>query len=520
MPKTHAPTPPKTEATPKPPAPLSARVALVIEGSRSHADHGALTALGQALASAQLDVQVFRHGLGQLARLHLRRKLVEFAPDLFLVSGATSLRDVQPLAQKQGKPLVACYWPQGVIHNLHVGFGAPLAKFPLPSFAIVGPPQDHTSFAQLAQLPRERIHTFPVPKDGQPPSLQTLQDLVRLICELLAAQSPVSPSVRLVRASYARVLPWLAQKKAVSLAYHRVVPKLRGPDLNLVVSAGVFEQQIRALLHKGYRPLTQASQAAELRSGRAKDPSFAVTFDDGYLDTLEVAAPILHSLGVPFTVYVITGLLDKTLPLPWYEVFQQALCAPETALQALFVLRTHDVLRQNPALDAPVPPIVRLPFLLAALKTLPHADRTALASHLFAEVGPALLASPLAPKYLDAQHVLRLREMGAEISSHTCQHPLLPALDDAELQAELANSRAALTALCGSCPGLAYPNGDTDDRVARFTKEAGYDYAVCIVPKTGTTSPFHLPRHMIFEHFALTPKNRFDEPLFLAKLLR
>lgn len=37
----------------------------------------------------------------------------------------------------------------------------------------------------------------------------------------------------------------------------------------------------------------------------------AVTFDDGYRNTLEVAAPLLTGLGIPFTVFVAPGFVDS-----------------------------------------------------------------------------------------------------------------------------------------------------------------------------------------------------------------
>lgn len=39
-----------------------------------------------------------------------------------------------------------------------------------------------------------------------------------------------------------------------------------------------------------------------------------LTFDDGYLDTLRTASPILHTFGMPFTVFVTTGFLDRGHP--------------------------------------------------------------------------------------------------------------------------------------------------------------------------------------------------------------
>lgn len=41
----------------------------------------------------------------------------------------------------------------------------------------------------------------------------------------------------------------------------------------------------------------------------------AVTFDDGYRNTLEVAAPLLTGLGIPFTVFVAPGFVDSGNPL-------------------------------------------------------------------------------------------------------------------------------------------------------------------------------------------------------------
>jgi peptidoglycan/xylan/chitin deacetylase (PgdA/CDA1 family) len=44
------------------------------------------------------------------------------------------------------------------------------------------------------------------------------------------------------------------------------------------------------------------------------DCRVAITFDDGYMDNLEVAAPILVSLGLPFTVFVTSEFVRRHKP--------------------------------------------------------------------------------------------------------------------------------------------------------------------------------------------------------------
>ena len=43
-----------------------------------------------------------------------------------------------------------------------------------------------------------------------------------------------------------------------------------------------------------------------------------VTFDDGYRDNYSVAYPLLKKLGVPFTIYVTTGIIDDRQEMWWY----------------------------------------------------------------------------------------------------------------------------------------------------------------------------------------------------------
>lgn len=537
-------------------------VAFVLEGARTQADHAALLTIAEALerSGAGAKVTVLYHGLGRLARLHLRSRLRRLRPELIVVTGAASLRDVRRQATLLGCPLLAYYWPDGRAYNVHEKRrparppapgeeleGSLDEDVPLPTRAVVSSAEQAAAVlrhlgshgakrgseagqASDTRLPPERVHVLPLlpPEvldgDAQKEAARAavLREHVALLWE--ARQERPHRSLRrgLVRAGVARLPDPRPAPRAVCLAYHQVLPELRGVDLNLLVSASAMRRQIEALLRRGYEPVTVAQQAGALggesRSQQPAPPrrSFSVSFDDGYRDTLEVALPLLRSLGVPLTVYVITDVAAGTLRLPWYELVQHALRPDGPSDSALAALR------EAPELKAALPegstgPRVMGP-LLQLLKGLPGAARDAVVARLWQAVGDEVLGLPRVPRYLDAAGVQELARQGVEIGSHTRRHPILPTLDDAVLQDELVGSRRALIELCGACPGLAYPNGDSDERVQAAARAAGYDYAIAVTPQRPSTR-FNLGRRMISELSSLGLDGRFSEPVFVARAL-
>lgn len=89
------------------------------------------------------------------------------------------------------------------------------------------------------------------------------------------------------------------------LAYHRV---WEHPNPNLAdwaVRPSAFERQMRLLAKLGYQGISLAELLDRFAAGRPADKAIAITFDDGYRDTVEVAAPILARLGFTATVYVV-----------------------------------------------------------------------------------------------------------------------------------------------------------------------------------------------------------------------
>lgn len=92
---------------------------------------------------------------------------------------------------------------------------------------------------------------------------------------------------------------------------------------------------------------------------------------------------------------------------------------------------------------------------------------------------------------MDWEQLRALAADGWEIGSHTCSHPRLSQLEEAQIATELRESRRICEERMGTpCTSIAYPYSDYDDRVVRAAAEAGYRFA-CTVPR-GPVSPLAL----------------------------
>jgi peptidoglycan/xylan/chitin deacetylase (PgdA/CDA1 family) len=98
------------------------------------------------------------------------------------------------------------------------------------------------------------------------------------------------------------------------LAYHRVSAE-RDP---LAVTPDAFRRQMEAVLSHDAR-VVSLDTGLELLVQAVTEPCICVTFDDGYLDTLENAAPILRELGIPATVFLPTAMIDGRAGYDWYR---------------------------------------------------------------------------------------------------------------------------------------------------------------------------------------------------------
>jgi peptidoglycan/xylan/chitin deacetylase (PgdA/CDA1 family) len=102
------------------------------------------------------------------------------------------------------------------------------------------------------------------------------------------------------------------------------------------------------------------------------------------------------------------------------------------------------------------------------------ADRTLRSNHWDMALG-----EPEAPLMSDEQLIVCHQSGHVEIGSHGLAHQHLPQLTDAEVRAEIVNSKSALESLIDDeVVSFAYPYGDYGKREVNLVREAGYIFGV------------------------------------------
>ena len=107
----------------------------------------------------------------------------------------------------------------------------------------------------------------------------------------------------------------LLRNTAMVVAFHRVQDTERPEALTVGVRA--FEQYCR-FFREHFRVVALGDLVTRLERGLPAHRELAITFDDGYLDNHDMAAPILERLGLPATFFIVTDWMGTGL-VPWWD---------------------------------------------------------------------------------------------------------------------------------------------------------------------------------------------------------
>jgi peptidoglycan/xylan/chitin deacetylase (PgdA/CDA1 family) len=291
----------------------------------------------------------------------------------------------------------------------------------------------------------------------------------------------------------------------VVLGYHRVAVAPSDRQ-SLAVSPGHFREHME-YLRRHFRIVRFDEDWSGLRA-----PAVAVTFDDGYLDNLTEALPVLEEVGVPATFFVSSGHLDSGEGFWWDEL--ERLVTGGTCHPARFALEDGQHGRTWPTATTEERETLRRDLLQLAMR-VDAGRRAAWLGQLRAWAPPAA-PPPQADRPLTAAE---LRTLAASrlvtIGAHTVSHSSLAALSEAEQAHELEASKRRLQEILGRpVEVFSYPFGTRSDYNAatlRLCREAGFRKAATAFPGHcyRWTDPFQIPRHFIQD---------FDPDSFVVKV--
>jgi peptidoglycan/xylan/chitin deacetylase (PgdA/CDA1 family) len=299
-----------------------------------------------------------------------------------------------------------------------------------------------------------------------------------------------------------------ARPSLVVFTYHRIAEPAADPYYDPVISAtpDSFQAQVDAIGRRmGVLTLTEAMERIA-SGGPWRETAALITFDDGYRDNFEVAAPILRARGIPATFFLPTAFIE-TPRLPWWDKV------------ACIIKRTHvrelELPRRPAGNGSAGPPPLRIdldavsraeairPIIAAFLdETIRDGPwfLDMLADRAEVAVDDEAMARSLFASW-DQVRRLTGADAGLSVGSHGHSHRKLAGLDGDSQRRELADSKRILEDRLGrEVAALAYPYGWPGAYTAEtkaLAAEAGYRAAFVAIEgvnRPGALDPFEIRR--------------------------
>lgn len=261
---------------------------------------------------------------------------------------------------------------------------------------------------------------------------------------------------------------WRARSTLTVPMFHRVLPcdgsRWQQADPEYTISDRVFVECLE-FFRRHYTVVSLDDILAARQGLRPLPPrALLITFDDGWLDNLEVALPPLQRAGLPAVVFAATEPLADPAPSWWQDSLVRCLRQKRASHEELWRLASRAI---QPSEAAPPDDLHRLLVRFAALP--PETRRELLARFTLGDDESQRVM--IAPSQLT-----ELTAAGVAIGSHGAAHLPLSLLADPA--ADLTQSRHALAGwLPAGHTGLnsvAFPHGRYDSATLTAARSCGF----------------------------------------------
>jgi peptidoglycan/xylan/chitin deacetylase (PgdA/CDA1 family) len=250
-----------------------------------------------------------------------------------------------------------------------------------------------------------------------------------------------------------------------------------------------FEEQM-AFLARSRRVISMSDLVASIELGESQPAgTVVITFDDGYLDNLTVAAPILARHRLPAILYLATGHVTRRQP-QWID-----------ELYGAFRFRTSDTLtlRGSPPQDLRNGDSTSLAYQVACQRLLPASasERRDLLASVSAQLRPSRTPPRLTLGWDDVRRLVA-QHPSIEIGVHTADHTDLTSVPIGEAEHQIQDSIERVTAELGRRPThFSFPYGRQSDELRAVVRAAGLRSAIGaarLATIAGSTDPYALAR--------------------------
>ncbi len=315
---------------------------------------------------------------------------------------------------------------------------------------------------------------------------------------------PETPSLKrtivhqLQRGLYLSGLAWAyrkmtEQRGALIIMYHSVVDEKNAAYIDRSYSVTVEQFDVQLQYLKSHANVISLSEMVECVYGGGRLPERAVvlTFDDGYLNNLTHAAPLLEKYDLPAMIYLCTGYVDRQQS-QWDDVLYSML--QFRSVQQLQWRGTDYDLSDAKTLSS------AFGMVAGALITATMSERDQILDDIKAQLQPECEFPQLTMSWDDVRS-LASQYPQIELGLHTADHLDMTRLTPAQLEAEVTKSQETFSRELGrEAEHYSYPYGRHTENVAEQLRGMGFKSAVITQPTalvTAKTNPFMMPRYEI-----------------------
>ncbi|MGI2907915.1 polysaccharide deacetylase family protein [Tolypothrix sp. VBCCA 56010] len=284
------------------------------------------------------------------------------------------------------------------------------------------------------------------------------------------------------------------------LMYHRVTD-IESDPWKLCVSPSYFAEHLQVLQKLGsVVRLQQLNQTLE--NGKRPHRQIVITFDDGYVDNLHNAKPLLEQYEIPATIFLTTGYMQQKREF-WWDELERILLQPKTLpeILSLNINGTNHEWKFSSKSDNHLNFPRQLYYsLYQLLYPLSNKERSHLLDQLLLWANVKLELRPT-HRMMTLEEISSLQQNSIiEVGGHTVTHPFLSTISPEQQQKEIQQNKAELEEIFGhSIESFAYPHGNYNLHTSDLVRQAGFTCACTtnanIVGKK--SDRFQLPRFAV-----------------------